>query len=118
MLDRGRGNPRYERGLQQRYDAQDEVLRAADADVWLLQELGSETTLYELADVCGMTCELPPAAGDMAGVCALARAASGFHVGIMWRPGRVAPDPDTWRAFGDRYRLHHALATVVLRIDG
>lgn len=129
LMNRGQGNPRWNEGLRDRHDRQVEVLRAEDVDIWALQELCSPTPdgaaqeLMRLADACDMDCYVePPWAsedGGYAGRVALATAATGFHVGLMWRPERIKPVADSWASFGrDRADLWHALASLVLDIDG
>jgi hypothetical protein len=125
LLDYGKGNP-DDAQVRQREQRLVEVIRKLDVDVLAVQEVLSADPdraarrLAELADACGLDCRVvrSPSHADntAAGQVALAPAASGFHVGLMWRPG-IAPVPDSWRAFGAG-DFWHALATLALDVGG
>jgi hypothetical protein len=114
LLDYGNGAP--DNAREQRLA---EVIGKLDVDVLAVQEVlnadpdQAARRLTELADACGLSCQIGGGVGEQV---ALAPAASGFHVGLLWRPG-IEPVPGSWRAFGAG-DFWHALATLALDVGG
>lgn len=99
-----------------------QVIRALDTDVLAVQEIvshtvdGASSRLRELAEAVSMDCVIEHYSRDKNSSVAVAPAATGYCVGLMWRPG-IMPIPGGWRAYG-AVDFSHALATIVLDIGG
>jgi hypothetical protein len=115
LLDYGTGEP--DQGDHEQRVA--EVIGKLDVDVLAVQEIRhadpavAAARFAELAEACGLRCQLDAASG---GGVALAPATSGFHVGLLWRPG-IEPVAGRWRAYGAG-EFWHALAVADLDIGG
>jgi endonuclease/exonuclease/phosphatase family metal-dependent hydrolase len=114
LLDYGNGDPE-DAQVRQREQRLVEVIAKLDVDVLAVQEVlnvdpvQAARRLAELGEACGLSYQV----GDQV---ALAPAASGFHVGLLWRPG-IEPVRESWRAFGAG-EFWHALATLALDVGG
>jgi endonuclease/exonuclease/phosphatase family metal-dependent hydrolase len=107
-----------------RYSQIYEVISSMDVDVLAVQEVifkhpdpeerarESALRLEKLASSVGMYCHYAP------GQPAISTAATGFHVGLLWRPG-IEPVPGGWGSFTrSPAGLFHSLASLVLDIGG
>jgi endonuclease/exonuclease/phosphatase family metal-dependent hydrolase len=123
LYDYGRGVPSRDPPLRQRYDTLTRVITGLDVDVLAVQEVIAETgdlagqRLRELADAVGMTCVADRPVLDGPARIAVGPAASGFHVGLMWRSG-IQPVPGSLRRIGGPGDLWHAMATILLDVGG
>jgi endonuclease/exonuclease/phosphatase family metal-dependent hydrolase len=118
----GQDNSNSDQRMRLQQDRLIRVIRALDADVLAVQEIVSYTVddaasqLRELAEAVSMDCVAEQCSWDRTSSVAVAPAATGYCVGLMWRPG-IAPVPGGWRAYGAA-DFSHALATVVLDVGG